>query len=456
MIIVFILFLWTRQDVSFFPLLHHIDKMVLLFFIWTGFLCIPFPHAVLSLLSPTRSETLSKAWALTGSTSSLETISYLPKNAFAWWMFLLSLLLFFSVLRSLCSERKMLKRLVFVMIGIGVIEAVYGLIQALVPSMGVLWVDYVQDYLGTARGTFINRNNFAAFIEMVWPLALGLTLAMTGRVTSLKEALGSDRLNRQALMALSIIVFLLALIFTRSRAGIISGLIGFLAFSIMAQTGMKAMALQTRVLLGGIILLLCIYTMTIGVAPIMQRFLTLGGDSGSRVDIWRNSLPIIKDHSLGIGLRNYENVFPVYNQSLTSDKMVNHAHNDYLQLLIETGWIGFFAIMSGFIIFLLKSTRRIRQLNFRKDPFRSYLAVGAFSGLISMTVHSLFDFNLQIPANCLYVVVLMAILSACTQPQDNCVKVQHLRCAAFIVTTECEKYAADGTRVSGILGTCEP
>jgi len=71
--------------------------------------------------------------------------------------------------------------------------------------------------------------------------------------------------------------------------------------------------------------------------------------------------------------------------------------------------------MIGFFIFLGKSARRIKQLDFRKDPLRFYLAVGAFSGLISMSVHSLFDFNLQIPANCLYFVVLMAIHSACTQ-----------------------------------------
>jgi O-antigen ligase len=211
--------------------------------------------------------------------------------------------------------------------------------------------------------------------------------------------LASDRLNRQALMALGIIVFLLALIFTRSRAGIVSGLVGFMAFSILARTGMKALALQTRVLMGGIIVLLCIYAMTIGVGPIVQRFLSLGADSGSRMDIWRDSLPIINDHPLGIGLGNYENVFHVYNQSLTSDKTVIHAHNDYLQLLIETGWIGFFAIMIGFFIFLGKSARRIKKLDFRKDPLRFYLAVGAFSGLISMSVHCLFDFNLQIPAN---------------------------------------------------------
>jgi hypothetical protein len=42
------------------------------------------------------------------------------------------------------------------------------------------------------------------------------------------------------------------------------------------------------------------------------------------------------------------------------------------------------------------------------------MAVGAFSGIASIGVHSLFDFNLQIPANCVYFVVLMAILNACT------------------------------------------
>jgi O-antigen ligase len=109
-------------------------------------------------------------------------------------------------------------------------------------------------------------------------------------------------------------------------------------------------------------------------------------------------------------------VFAVYNRSLTSDKTVLHAHNDFLQLLIETGWIGFITIIVGFFIFLWTHGRRIKQLDFQMDPLRFFLAVGAFSGLISMTVHGLFDFNLQIPANILYFVVLMAVLSACTQP----------------------------------------
>ncbi len=424
MITSYILSLWTAPDHTVFPRDHLLIISVAIFFIWTLVLYLPFPYPVLSFLNPTRAGILSRAGALTNSTPAWESLSYLPRTASAWWAFVLSLGLFFLVVQNLCTERKTLKHVVYVMIGIGMLEAVYGLIQALVPSMGVLWVDYIQDYMGTARGTFINRNSFAAFIGMIWPLALGITLAMTGRVHSLKELLGSDRLNRQAMMAMGIIVFLLAMIFTRSRAGIVSGLVGFLAFSIMARTGIKSATFHTRVLLGGIIVLLCIYTMTIGVGPIVQRFFSLGADSGSRMDIWRDSLPIVKNHPLGVGLGNYENVFKVYNQSLTSEKTVIHAHNDYLQLLIETGWVGFFSLLGAFFIFLGKSVHHIRKLDFRRDPLRFYLAVGAFSGLISMTVHSVFDFNMQIPANCLYFVVLMAILSACTRPHRT-INVQH-------------------------------
>jgi O-antigen ligase len=424
MIAAFLLHIWASVNQCLVPRINAQKISVTIFFVLTLILCLPFPYQAIAWLSPARAEILSQAWKLTGEISTWSSFSYLPGAAFGWWVYLLSLGLFYIVMKDLFLNRKMLKCLVFVMISVGFLEAVYGLIQALVPNMGVLWVDYIPDYLGTARGTFINRNSFAAFIEMIWPLALGITLAMTGRVYSLKEVLRSDKLNRQALMALGIIVFLLALLFTRSRAGIVSGLVGFLAFSIMARSGIKSTTLHTRILLGGIIVLLCIYAMSIGVGPIMQRFLILSADSGSRMDIWRDSLSIIYDHPLGIGLGNYENVFHMYNRSLILDKTVMHAHNDYLQMLAETGWIGFLALLSSFFMFLGKHARCIRKIDHRRDPLRFYLAVGAFSGLISITVHCLFDFNLQIPANCVYFVALMALLSACTRPH-KVMNVQH-------------------------------
>jgi O-antigen ligase len=86
-----------------------------------------------------------------------------------------------------------------------------------------------------------------------------------------------------------------------------------------------------------------------------------------------------------------------------------------LQLLIETGWVGFFILIGGFVFFTGKSFRLIRRFDAKADPKRFFLAVGAFSGIISLAFHSFFDFNLQIPANSLYFVTLIAILSACTE-----------------------------------------
>ncbi len=159
--------------------------------------------------------------------------------------------------------------------------------------------------------------------------------------------MASERLNRQALLALGIVVLLLALLFSRSRAGISGAAMGFLTFFLLTRSGSKGISRYTWLMLGGIVGMLVVYSMAIGIGPVADRFFALrSGDS--RLDFWRDSLSIIKDHPLGIGLRNYEKVFPVYNVSYLSNKIIDYTHNDYLQLLIEAGWIGFTALLTGF------------------------------------------------------------------------------------------------------------
>ena len=396
MMAAFLNFVWQDRMPRFLVPGIGVNLTVLLFFAITMFQFLPLPSFILSYFSPTRFQTLTTTRILLDSPPAWQTLSYEPRVALAWWVFLLSLCLYFVMVRDLCAERKTLKCIVWVMMGVALIEALYGLIQALVPTLGVLWVDYVQAYMGDARGTFINRNHFAGFIEMVWPLFLGFTMAQGGwgQGYTLKKLLASERLNRQALLALGIVVLLLALLFSQSRAGIAGASIGFLTFFLLARSGSKGMSRYTWLMLIGIVGMLVGYSMAIGIGPITERFFTLrGGDS--RLDFWRDSLPIIKDHPLGIGLKNYEKVFPVYNVSNLSDKVVDYAHNDYLQLLIEAGWIGFIAVLSGFLIFMGKSAYRIKHMNPHKDPMRFFLAVGAFSGLVSLAFHSFFDFNFR-------------------------------------------------------------
>ena len=157
MIAAFLIFLWQdRIRLSLAPGLS-VNLTVILFFTVTLFLSLPLPGYILSYLSPVRFQTLTSAHFLLNRPPTWQTLSYAPLVALSWWMFLFSLYLFFVAVRSLCADTKNLKCIVYVMMGVALIEAVYGLIQALVPTLGVLWVDYVKAYMGDARGTFINR-----------------------------------------------------------------------------------------------------------------------------------------------------------------------------------------------------------------------------------------------------------------------------------------------------------
>jgi hypothetical protein len=61
-------------------------------------------------------------------------------------------------------------------------------------------------------------------------------------------------------------------------------------------------------------------------------------------------------------------------------------------------------------VFMVRSFRQIRRMDFYVDPLKFFIAIGAFSGLVSISFHSFFDFNLQIPANAVYFVVLLAMV----------------------------------------------
>jgi O-antigen ligase len=322
--------------------------------------------------------------------------------------------MFFFVLKYFCDSRRSIKLLIQLMIALSVLEAIYGLIQALVPSLGVLWVDYIQAGLGNARGTFINRNHFAGFIEMVWPLALGYTLALgyRGEEINLRKLLASDRLNKQILVVLGIVVMLLALLLSQSRAGITGAFIGFVFFILLSCSAHKRVPRGFWIMSGAMISLIFLYGIKIGFDSIIERFLQISG-SNSRLDIWRDSLVILKDHPLGIGLGNFKHVYPVYNISNISDIRFLYAHNDYLQLLVEAGIPGFLALVSGFFIFIGKSFYKVKRMKPHNDPLRFFLAVGALSGLVSIAFHSFFDFNLHMPANLIYFVTLMAIVHSC-------------------------------------------
>ena len=87
----------------------------------------------------------------------------------------------------------------------------------------------------------------------------------------------------------------------------------------------------------------------------------------------------------------------------------NEAHNDYLQLLSETGAIGFVVFLSALIIFAWKYLLPGVLRDNREEP---YMIHGVSVGLIAVALHSAVDFPLQITGCAVLFVVLSALLIA--------------------------------------------
>src|SRR5262249_17251877 len=137
------------------------------------------------------------------------------------------------------------------------------------------------------------------------------------------------------------VIPLSALLLSASRGGIISlgAELGFLAL-VLVLRGMAGRHLAV----GGLVLLVAFLTVSwLGINQMLTRFSTLetlevtqSKRASMRPGAWR----IFLDHPvLGTGLGTLQQVYPPY-ETLYDGKIVNHAHNDYLELLAETGILG--------------------------------------------------------------------------------------------------------------------
>ena len=380
------------------------------------FLCLPLPEYWVARLSPFRQHVLSQAAALLDTPTTWYTLSYRPLDSLAWLVFLLGLVLFFLILEVHFNHRRHLKLTVGVLFVLAVLESLYGIVQALVPNMPVLWATHIKAYLGDARGTWVNRNHFAGFIEMMLPLCLGFVLSKAWWRDRIhwRELIASNRAHRHLFLLLGLVIMVLALLFSKSRAGIAGTLIGLGTFFWLIRFRIRSSNNAIWASMAILALLVIFFGYQIGIDPIINRFLALPSEA-SRLDFWRDSLSIIAQHPLGIGPTSLPTVFKVYDVSAQLyDQTVYQLHNDILQILVDTGWVGFISLAGGYIYYMVRSFDRLRRMDVKRNPRHFFLAAGALSGLSALTFHSFFDFNLQIPANGIYFVTLLAIVHHCT------------------------------------------
>src|SRR5437667_6151753 len=353
------------------------------------------------------------------------TVSMARYQTVSHLLLLVSYLTAYFLTLALCRDRNAKRRLVFAVVSFGVFEALYGLIQYLTGWQQIF--AYVKKYyLEEATGTYINRNHFAGFLEMLLPFVIVLALRWTyllskntsGRAGTFRKLVSRTELVSVVFWLFLAIVILAALILSRSRMGIISALASLVAILALAGTstvGPRARAAVAVVFFLGVLGLV----LWIGSDPVMSRFETLGQEYNlngqSRVSIWHDTLGLIRQHPfLGTGLGSF---FVAYTSVQTAflNLLVEHAHCDYLEVATELGLPGAILVFGSIFWVLAQPVRRYGKLEERFDKAVSLACIGSIGAIL---VHSLADFNLYIPANALVFTMILAMAWSSAHPES--------------------------------------
>ena len=111
---------------------------------------------------------------------------------------------------------------------------------------------------------------------------------------------------------------------------------------------------------------------------------------------------------LGWGLGAFPTAYPPF-QSFFSNSFVNEAHNDYAQLLVEMGSLGFLVLLWFLFLLFRAAWNKLRS---GKLGINGSVGLAGILGCIGILVHSFFDFNLQIPSNAAWFYVLAILVAA--------------------------------------------
>ncbi|GKT08909.1 O-antigen ligase [Desulforhabdus sp. TSK] len=426
---------WKDHSFSLSRVFENRWSLVLaLLFLYPFLQWVPLPIHWVDWLNPERAEWLQRSRIVARTASGTASITYMPLTTLVSWFWWIFLAVYALLLRRVIQAQDRLEWLFHILYGVAAFEAFYGLLQVLIPTLGVLW-----EAAGTghARGTFVNRNHYANFLGMIWPLLLAHLLALKPasiqhRNRSYQEKERSNQTTQQqAFLAILIGLVLLALFFSASRGGIISSLVALTVFITFSGRNRGS----TTFFLAACWLVMLAYGSIIGFDEILARFDIMEKSAPGRFKIWEDTRRLIGDHLwTGTGLGTYETVIRLYQSHLTDQFQIGHAHNDYLELAAELGipaawgiillvwaywWKTAYNLMrqqKGWGSFGSKAAtphedstgrRRVSTGLFDEDRL---LRVGALAGSAAFLCHSWVEFNWQMPANQMIFIMLLVVM----------------------------------------------
>ena len=317
------------------------------------------------------------------------------------------------------AERPLYRVLVMAILASGLIVAIVGIVEFFTWNGKILWLFVPYDWgapqpspLSRALGPFINFDHFGNYLALVLPLATGGAL--------FRDDLFSKRGPFRVFCAVTAFLVLCGLLLSASRGAWIATAIALMVLMLlsgrMPQTARPLVLAGPRATVFRRVSVIALAVLVLSMLFIGQRardqidarledtFQSDVGIGGRRA-LTTGTLAMAMDYPvLGVGLGCWPELYSHYQAPPWLDMLFREAHDDYAQLLAETGIFGF-----GLVTWFFVVAGRLLYRALAEGSTVSPTLVALCAALAAIVVHEFFDFSLQTPANALLFTVLLAL-----------------------------------------------
>jgi O-antigen ligase len=407
-------------------------SLLLALLCWTLLQATALPYVVIQWLSPNAAQIWLSIAPEATATVSLNAAQTQLQAALC---FIYGSAFLFTVLLVRSSRRMM--ALAYALFFMALFQALLG---GFLYSFNAQYELFTSDVLhDRMRGTFVYHNNAAAMLAMCLSIGIGLFIVQLEKNTGSQHKKWAVNLldfilSKKMLLRLGLVILVIALVMTRSRmgnAGFFTAML--LSLALYAVFSPKVRKVIFVLLISLVLIDIWILGQWVGLDKVVDRLEATQLNKAAKdavisksqkettlnfvqphieESVEERTLPLsyatqaVNDYFwTGSGAGTFYSIFPQYRPA-NSKGYYDHAHNDYVEILTDYGVIG----ASFFVLLALSSLWRvIKTIQIRKHPVARGIALGALMAMLEILMHSLVDFNLQIPANALLFTVILAM-----------------------------------------------
>jgi O-antigen ligase len=378
----------------------HLDRIVA----WCAILLpcyallqiVPLPVPLVALLSPARAGVLNALAPVAGPPGPFASLSNVPGVTFTHFVLISGYSVVFFFIRALARADGYPGWIFAAPIVLAaILEALAGFAQ------------FSEDVDAQVGGTYAIKNHFAGLLAMALPFVVAwlIGLAQAARRDRERSAALAFRFGAGLIAA---VLLLLGIALSRSRGGFVAAIATGVVLVVMAlPAGMSARARLLAFGAAGLTLLAALFYLT----PLVLVQRLADHTSTGRIPIWENTLHLIAAYPLvGCGLGGYESAILQFKTTALMNDL-DYAHNDYLQYLAEMGLAGFAIAATLLAGLLVRAVKAAGGASFPPGATR-WLAVGCTGAFAAILTHSMFDFNLYVPANAIVLAWIAGLTAA--------------------------------------------